>query len=478
MKGTRQEFELEALEPRLLLSAADVLALAVPVAVTQPTIEVSEQSTPVSTFDAALAYDPSTSAGLDEVFAETPITVTAAQEPAPSEAAAAVDAAPTETSNTQAASEDQDSSAAQEAAVNSSSDTLAQSSVPESATSVEVAPSTESANSFAEQQVTMLLAAMPPPETSSTSGSTSQDNQEDSTPQESGRLTAQAVSLPGVTPWTEQGPGPIGDAQVLLPDENNPTTGAVQDVIVDPSNPKVIYLGTAGGGVWKTTDGSVASPIWLPKTDQFPSLSVSALAIDLNNSSVVYAGTGSYSAGDSAFSGYGNPNTAIGVLKSLNGGNDWVLIGARQLQGRRITGIVAQGANLVVSTETDVAGDKKFLFLSTNANDPDPKKITFTAITKDTNNAALGPVSDLISVPGSANVLYAGVALKGVYRSSDSGATWKKINTGIQLNDNIDNDQDGSKNDADDVISCGGPRSSRGQFRICVCGVRWFSSCQ
>ncbi len=46
MKGTRQQFELEALEPRLLLSAADVLAVAVPAAVSPTAVEVSEEYCP------------------------------------------------------------------------------------------------------------------------------------------------------------------------------------------------------------------------------------------------------------------------------------------------------------------------------------------------------------------------------------------------------------------------------------------------
>src|SRR4029077_6556189 len=95
--------------------------------------------------------------------------------------------------------------------------------------------------------------------------------------------------------------------------------------------------------------------------------------------------------------------------------------------------IVANGANLVVATDTDVSGDGKFLFVSTNANDPNPANITFNAVLKDTNNAALGPVTDVVSVPGSPNILYAGLAKRGVYRSSDSGVSWTPVNTGITL---------------------------------------------
>ncbi len=148
------------------------------------------------------------------------------------------------------------------------------------------------------------------------------------------------VAVRGVAAWEEQGPGPIGGAQVLLPDEKDPAVGAVQDVAVDPNDPRVVYVGTAGGGVWKTDDSTVAKPVWKAKTDQYPSLSISAISIDPTNPKIVYAGTGSYSTGLSEFSGFGNQNTAVGLLRTVDGGDNWALVGGPELQGRRISGIV------------------------------------------------------------------------------------------------------------------------------------------
>ena len=81
----------------------------------------------------------------------------------------------------------------------------------------------------------------------------------------------------------------------------------------DPTNPSVIYLGAAFGGVWKSTNGGIN---WLAKSDNEASLSSGALAIDPTNTSIIYYGTGE--ATYSAASYYGR-----GLLKSTNGGDTW-----------------------------------------------------------------------------------------------------------------------------------------------------------
>ena len=57
-------------------------------------------------------------------------------------------------------------------------------------------------------------------------------------------------------------------------------------------NPAVYYMGTPGGGVWKTTDGGM---IWKPMSDALPVASIGALAVAPSNPDVVYIGTGDVS---------------------------------------------------------------------------------------------------------------------------------------------------------------------------------------
>ncbi|TRZ52428.1 hypothetical protein D4R99_02760, partial [bacterium] len=84
-------------------------------------------------------------------------------------------------------------------------------------------------------------------------------------------------------------------------------------VAYDPSNPNIIYLGAAFGGVWKSTNGGLN---WTPKTDNEVSLSSGALAIDPTNTSIIYYGTGEATYSGASY--YGR-----GLLKSTNGGDSW-----------------------------------------------------------------------------------------------------------------------------------------------------------
>jgi hypothetical protein len=79
--------------------------------------------------------------------------------------------------------------------------------------------------------------------------------------------------------WTPIGPRAI-DAPGTLDDAGRVTSLAIQ------SN-QIVYAGSAGGGVWKTTDRGVH---WSPLFDAQPTMAIGAVAIDPNNASTVYAG--------------------------------------------------------------------------------------------------------------------------------------------------------------------------------------------
>ena len=95
------------------------------------------------------------------------------------------------------------------------------------------------------------------------------------------------LTVAGSPDWVEQGPGPLVGGQVLLP-PNNPVAGAITSIAGDSFD---LYVGTVGGGIWHTGDASVASPNWAPLTPQYPSLAITALAVDPADSAVVWAGT-------------------------------------------------------------------------------------------------------------------------------------------------------------------------------------------
>jgi photosystem II stability/assembly factor-like uncharacterized protein len=63
----------------------------------------------------------------------------------------------------------------------------------------------------------------------------------------------------------------------------------VSTLAVDPQNPRTVYAGTYGRGVFKTTDGGTS---WSAVNSGLTTLSVNSLAIDPQNPNTIYAGTG------------------------------------------------------------------------------------------------------------------------------------------------------------------------------------------
>jgi len=115
-----------------------------------------------------------------------------------------------------------------------------------------------------------------------------------------------AVAATSSSQWSLIGPAPISQG-------GESYAGRVTAMAVDPRNSDVVFLGGAEGGVWKTTD---AGETWTPLTDNQPSLAMGALILDPSNPEIVYAGTGLVFEGK-----YG-----AGLLKSTDGGSTWANI--------------------------------------------------------------------------------------------------------------------------------------------------------
>jgi hypothetical protein len=105
------------------------------------------------------------------------------------------------------------------------------------------------------------------------------------------------------------------------------TEGRVNSIVVDPTTTTngsiVAYLGSVGGGVWKTTNCCSASTTWNVTTDDplLATISIDSVTIDPNNHNTIYAGTGDLNYGSFSMG-------SQGVLKSTNAGATWTLLGA------------------------------------------------------------------------------------------------------------------------------------------------------
>jgi photosystem II stability/assembly factor-like uncharacterized protein len=91
----------------------------------------------------------------------------------------------------------------------------------------------------------------------------------------------------------------------------NPGNGRLNAVTVDPHNRNIIYIAAASGGIWKTIDGGMT---WNTTYDTMPVMGTSAIAVQPDNSDIVFCGTGDRDAWDTP---------GIGVLKSTDGGTTW-----------------------------------------------------------------------------------------------------------------------------------------------------------
>ncbi|OGU72939.1 MAG: hypothetical protein A2V93_05420 [Ignavibacteria bacterium RBG_16_34_14] len=99
--------------------------------------------------------------------------------------------------------------------------------------------------------------------------------------------------------WTQLGPGNIG--------------GRIRSIAVHPTDPNTVYIGSVGGGVWKTVDGGLS---WTALKDDMENLAVCALAIDPTNPNIIYAGTG-----EGFFNG--DALRGEGIFKTTDAGATW-----------------------------------------------------------------------------------------------------------------------------------------------------------
>lgn len=98
--------------------------------------------------------------------------------------------------------------------------------------------------------------------------------------------------------------------------------GRVDDIAVDESDPSVIYVGFATGGIWKTVNNGTT---WFPIFDTYPVSSIGALALAPSNTDILYVGTGEpNNRQSSSFGG--------GVYKSTDAGRTFTYMGLEETQ--------------------------------------------------------------------------------------------------------------------------------------------------
>ncbi|MET0591080.1 MAG: DUF4198 domain-containing protein [Polyangiaceae bacterium] len=221
--------------------------------------------------------------------------------------------------------------------------------------------------------------------------------------------------------WQELGPAPLG----------NNNSGRINAIVVDPANSSTVYVGAATGGVWKWQANA-----WTPLTDNMPVMNVGALAMDPTNPNVLYAGTGDSRACSSCYYG-------VGIYKTIDGGQNWTILGADTFGGRTFAKIVVSPNNpQTVFAATMRAGGREFVAGRGHPGMNGPVGIfrsqdggaTFTHLLNGLPNAQ---ATDVTMAPGDPNTLYAAIGDpfvatdNGVFKSTNGGDSWTKLGGGL-----------------------------------------------
>jgi hypothetical protein len=243
-----------------------------------------------------------------------------------------------------------------------------------------------------------------------------------------------AVGAVTGTVWKPLGPSPIVENGCCVP-VAFAANGRVNSIAVDPTNPDVLYLGSAGGGVWKSVDGG---DHWTPKTDQEISLGIGtahALAVDPNNPNIIYAGTSSFALLDQSLPRPRDEAQSRGILKSTDGGASWVLLGSGIPTGNEGDASLFRGVS--INTIIVDPADSNRLYLAAGRGD-DPNfggayRSTDGGLHWTQGNGTFSMwVESLVldtSSPPTARVLYAGAWRQGVLKSTDGGQSWTPVLT-------------------------------------------------
>jgi hypothetical protein len=185
---------------------------------------------------------------------------------------------------------------------------------------------------------------------------------------------------------------------------------------VAPGSGGTLVIGTASGGVWRSTTGGY----WTPLTDTQCNLNVGAVTVDAADPNVIYAGTGEYNVG----------SWGCGILRSTDGGASWQQLAATAFRVTR--GGIPDGsaaiAKLVVSRPAGGDVSNTVVLVGTDVGvyrSPDGGA-TWSGVLS-------GATAGLVASPASPGVFFAGnsdnftPSRRGVYKSVDNGATWNAV---------------------------------------------------
>jgi hypothetical protein len=237
---------------------------------------------------------------------------------------------------------------------------------------------------------------------------------------------SQLVQQRGETPLSTFAWQPIGPYSI---------DGRASAIATDPTDSNTFYIGAAAGGLWKTTDHGTN---WHCITDTFGSLSIGCITIDPTNTQTLYIGLGECNGSSDSYPG-------DGLWKSTNGGNSWNSLGFESAQ--YIAKIIIDPLNhqqlfVAIPGPNSLSDTNRGVFRSTDGGATWGRSL----FVRPSTSVCIGFIDIAMDPLNSANLVAAGwdhsIAIgsnfnpggpsgpnTGIYRSSDTGHTWERIDT-------------------------------------------------
>ncbi|MCU4165682.1 YCF48-related protein [Carboxylicivirga caseinilyticus] len=211
------------------------------------------------------------------------------------------------------------------------------------------------------------------------------------------------------------------------------TSGRIADFAVNPDNHSEFYVAVASGHIWKTINNGIT---FNPVFDKYGAYSIGCLAMDPNNSNVVWAGTGENN--HQRALGYGD-----GVYKTIDGGKSWKNMGLKESRQIGMILIDPRNSDIVYVAAEGSAwgpGGDRGLYKTTDGGENWEKILEISENTG---------VNNIICDPRNPDILYAtseqrrrhvhtkigGGPESAVYKSTDAGKNWRKLTSGLPKED-------------------------------------------
>ncbi|WP_417557014.1 T9SS type A sorting domain-containing protein [Mesoflavibacter zeaxanthinifaciens] len=190
--------------------------------------------------------------------------------------------------------------------------------------------------------------------------------------------------------------------------------GRVNVIVKDPNNPSTFYVGAPAGGIWKSTDAGLT---WNTTTDNLPQIGVSGIAVDVNNSNIIYIATGDDDAGDSY---------SVGVMKSTDGGQTW-----------NTTGLNPGNSPSSMNDIYMHPSNSNILWVATNSG---VFKTTDAGVSWSNQNSLGGSngtaglnIKDIKIHPTNPDIIYAASSSR-IYKSTNGGESFSLVSSGLPNN--------------------------------------------